>query len=173
MSYTRAGYDWESSFKENLERSYPDAFVYKIIDTHSIEGLLRELKKRHIQYKNFLVPKVPSDFITVIDGTTHWIECKNTMNKTSFPFGNISDHQLQFGAQIEAAGGFYSFAIRKYEKKNHSAYIIPCAVMLKMKYELLPVKSIKWGILEEYAGVVKLRNRVKGTSSFDMQGAFR
>jgi len=165
----RRGYVWEDRFRDNLLRDYPDAFVYKIMDTHSIEGLLGKLKAAHMQYKNFLVPKVPGDFITVIDGKTRWIECKSTANKTSFPFGNISPHQLQFASDIEGAGGEYIFAIRRDEKQNQQAWLVSATEMFKMINDSSPRKSIKWPIFETY-DIIKLKNRVKGTSSFSFEG---
>ena len=131
--YKRRGYKWEDSFRLSIKRYLPNAFIYKIMDTHSIEGLLSKLKESHQQYNKFLVPKVPADFIIIHDGRTMWIECKNTINLTSFPLSNIAKHQLEFGVQISNAGGEYFFAILLTSFLRFKAFFLTSPVSEKLK----------------------------------------
>jgi len=156
--YKRRGYEWEHSFRLSIIRCLPGAFIYKIIDTHSIEGLLSKLKESHQQYNKFLVPKVPADFIIIHYGRTMWIECKNTTNLTSFPLSNIAKHQLEFGVQIASAGGEYFFAIQRDEPYKKRAFLIDINTFLEIKSKVNREgkKSIKWLIFENHPNVKEL-----------------
>lgn len=169
--YTRAGYNFESIFKKSVENSFPDAFIYKLIDTTSISGLLSVLKKNYIQYNNFLIPKVPSDFIIINEGRTLWIECKSTKNLTSFPIRNIKTHQLKFASEIEASGAQYFFALRRDEPRKGRVFIVPAHSLFKIKIGLgNSKKSIKWRYFEEDPDVIEAP-RIKG-SIYDLRKIF-
>ena len=167
--HVQGGYKFESITQKSIEETYPGAFVYKLIDTHSIEGLLTMLKKNHIQYQNFLVPKVPADFIAVFGGHTVWVECKNTVNRTSFPLGNIKKHQLEFATLIEENGGKYYFAIRRQEARNNEAFLITVNDIIRLTQKS-GRKSLNWTDVRKDEYIIKLP-QVKG-SKFDMRGLF-
>lgn len=162
MDYQRSGYDWERKFQKSVKEFFPDAFIYKIIDTHSIEGLLSKLKKTHTQYENFLIPKVPADFIIIHLGRTVWVECKNTTNLTSFPLRNIKPHQIEYGIDIEGAGGEYLFAIQRDESRNKRAFLLSINTLIDIQLKLGKVKSIKWEVFEDHKEVIELP-REKGS----------
>ena len=124
MSYARSGYQFESTFKKSVQVFLPNAFIYKIMDTHSIEGLLTKLKKTNTQYSNFLIPRVPADFIVVNEGNTLWVECKSTSNLESFPLRNIKSHQIEFALDIDGAGGEYIFAFQRNEARNKRVFLL-------------------------------------------------
>jgi len=155
----RSGYVWESTFKKSVQTYLPEAFIFKIIDTHSIEGLLSILRKSHTQYENYMIPKVPSDFIIVWNGKTMWVECKNTHNKTSFPLSNIKKHQLEFGKAIVRAGGEYFLAIQRDKPYHKRAFLIDLETFLKMELRAIKEKrkSIKWELFELESGVKEMR----------------
>jgi recombination protein U len=166
---TRGGYKWEDTLKKSILETYPDAFIYKLIDTHSIEGLLTKLKKNHIQYKDFLIPKVPADFIAVCGGQTVWIEAKNTVNDRYFPLGNIKQHQLEFASLIEGAGGKYFFAIRRQEPRNNEVFLLTLNDIIRITQKS-GRKSLLWPELRKDQFILKCP-QVKG-SKYDMRGLF-
>ena len=162
MSYARSGYEWESRFKKSVGSFLPDAFIYKLIDTHSIEGLLRKLKKTETQYENFLIPKVPADFIIISEGRTLWVECKNTKNLDFFPLRNIKSHQIKFGLDIDGAGGEYIFAIQRDEPRNKRAFLLSVNTLVDISMKLGKSKNIKWEVLESHPRVIEM-TREKGS----------
>jgi recombination protein U len=168
MAGRQGGYKWEDAFKKSVLKSYPDAFIYKLIDTHSIEGLLNELKKKHLQYENFLIPKVPADFVIIVDGQTYFIECKSTVSQTSFPLRNIKDHQFEFAANIELAGGTYWFCIRREEKSAHECFLINLNTIIKLKGDK---KSITWEDMRDCPDVIK-PPRINKSTRFNFAGIF-
>jgi len=160
MSKQRKGYIWESTFKDSVRKCYPDSFIFKIMDTHSIEGLLTILRKNNTQYNQFMIPRVPADFIVVLHkDRTIWVECKNTTNLTSFPLGNIKKHQLEFGRAIVSAGGEYFLAIQRDKPYHKRAFLIDLDTFLKMeaKAKKEKRKSIKWRLFEIEDGVKEMK----------------
>jgi len=170
MSYTRSGYKWEDTFKKSVKSFLPDAFIYKLIDTHSIEGLLRKLKKTNTEYENFLIPKVPADFIVIHEGQTLWVECKSTSNLESFPLRNIKPHQIEFGLDIDGAGGEYVFALQRDEPRNKRAFLLSVNTLVDISMKLGKSKSIKWEVLEKHPRVIEMA-REKG-SIFNVEELF-
>ncbi len=166
---TRGGYKWEDTLKKSIVETYPGAFIYKLIDTHSIEGLLTKLKKNHIQYQDFLIPKVPADFITVWGGQTVWVEAKNTVNDRYFPLANIKQHQLEFASLIEENGGKYYFAIRRQEARNNEVFLVTLNDIISIT-QSSGRKSLQWTELRKNENVIKCP-QVKG-SKYDMRGLF-
>jgi recombination protein U len=151
----KKGYDWEKTFKKSFDKAFPNGFIYKLIDTHSIEGVTQAAKKQNAAWGKMTVPKVPSDYICLNDGETIWVECKNTMNQTSFPLGNIKEHQFQFAADIEAAGGKYYFAIRRHEPRNHECFLLTLNDIIRLKKANDNRKSIKWEQMHEDPDIKK------------------
>lgn len=166
--YTRKGYHWENKFSQSVKEFLPDAFIYKIIDTHSIEGLLAKLKKTHQQYEEFLIPKVPADYIIIHEGHTVWVECKNTTDLKSFPMRNIKPHQIKFGLEIDGAGGEYLFAIQRDEPRNKRAFLLSINTLVDIQINLGKKKTIEWRVFEEHPKVIELM-REKG-SIFNVEG---
>lgn len=170
MSYARSGYRWEDTFKKSVNQFLPDAYIYKLMDTHSIEGLLQKLKKTQTQYENFLIPRVPADFVIIHEGQTLWVECKSTSNLESFPLRNIKSHQIETGLSIDGAGGEYIFAIQRDEPRNKRAFLLSVNTLVDITIKLGKSKSIKWDILEKHPRVIELL-REKG-SLFNMEELF-
>lgn len=164
----RKGYIWEGKFRKSVHTYLPQAFIYKILDTHSIEGLLQKLRQTHQQYNQFLVPKVPADFIMIHAGRTIWIECKNTTNLTSFPLANIKPHQLEFGKAIVKAGGEYFFAIQRNQSHHNRAFLVDIDTYLKMRDIVIEKgrKSIKWELFKRY-GVKEMK--IQKESLYDIK----
>lgn len=164
------GYKFESMFQKSFKQLYPDGFIYKLIDTHSIEGITKAAKKQNKAWGSMVVPKVPADYICIYDGITIFVECKSTVNKTSFPLRNIKDHQLEFASNIEMAGGFYTFMLRKQEKRNDEYFMLTLNDIIRLKQANNNSKSIKWEQLREDPHV-KRPPRIKG-SKFDLECMF-
>jgi len=120
------GYDFEDKFKKSFDDSFPAGFIYKLVDTHSLQGAKRAATNtsKNNAWNNIIIPKVVSDFICIYNGQTMFVECKSTVNKTSLPLGNIKAHQLEFAAKIEEAGGRYYFAIRHQVPRNSECFLI-------------------------------------------------
>ena len=58
------------------------------------------------------------DFVGIYKGKAIAIEAKETKNKTSFPFGNIKDTQIQFLNKWTELGGLGYYIIRFEENKK-------------------------------------------------------
>ncbi|MCK5013790.1 MAG: Holliday junction resolvase RecU [Candidatus Omnitrophica bacterium] len=165
--YQRNGYQWENSFQKSIKKYLPDAFIYKIMDTHSIEGLLTKLKKTHTEYQDFLIPKVPADFMVIHQGRTIMIECKSTIKLDHFPLRNIKPHQIQMGVEIDGAGGEYIFAIQRDEPRNKRVFLISVNTLIAIQLKLGKKKVIPWHVMEKNPDVIELV-REKG-SLFQME----
>ena len=171
MSNARlGGYKFESMFKKSFKQCYPDGFIYKLIDTHSIEGITKAAKKQNKAWGSMVVPKVVSDFICIHNGITMFVECKSTQNKTSFPLRNVKDHQFEFASEVELAGGLYVFMIRRQESKNDEYFIITLNDIIRLKKANNNNKSIKWEQLREDP-YIKRPPRMKG-AKFDLKCLF-
>lgn len=144
------GYEFEEKFKESFKQSFPSGFIYKLIDTHSLEGAKRAASNTtRGAWDKIIIPRVPSDYICINDGETMWVECKNTVNKTSFPLGNIKAHQLEFAAKIEESGGRYYFAIRHQIPRASECFLITLNDIIRLKTANDGRKSIRWEQLRE------------------------
>ena len=165
-SRVKRGYNFENIFRRSFIQAFPDGYIYKIPDMHSISGQLSEIHKYHSNYTGYAVPKSPADFICVIGGRTVWVECKSTRNLTSFPLRNIKDHQIETGLEIDAAGGIFYFAIRRDEPYKSRMWLVPVNELIKVQQELAKTaKSIKWHLLERHGIECK---RIKN-SMFDLE----
>jgi recombination protein U len=154
-SARQGGYKWERVFQKSFDKCFPEGFIYKLIDTHSLEGITKAAMKQNKAWGKMVVPRVPADYICIHKGQTIWAECKNTVNKTSFPLRNIKDHQIEFATLIENAGGRYYFAIRREIPRNHQCYLITVDDIIRLKKENQNRKSIKWEQLENDPHVKK------------------
>lgn len=163
------GYEWEAAFRNSVLNTYPGAFVHKLVDTHSIEGILRYLKSKGPgPWSQYKVPKVPADFILLNDGDTTWAECKDTSNLKGFPMRNIKPHQLEAATNIEGAGGQFIFVIRRKEPRNNRAWLVSATGLYRIK-STIATSIIPWDEFKG-TGVVEL-NRIKG-GLFEMEGLF-
>lgn len=61
------------------------------------------------------------DYIGVCKGVAVAFDAKNTKNKTSFPLGNIQEHQFQYLSDFEEFGGV-GFILVSFEK--HDRYFV-------------------------------------------------
>ena len=166
-STTKRGYNFENIFRKSFIQAFPDGYIYRIPDLHSISGTLRTVQNHYDQYKSYSMPKSPADFICVIDGRTVWVECKSTRNLTSFPMRNIKDHQIETAFEIDAAGGKFYFAIRRDEPYKSRMWLVGVNALAKIQQEMNKrAKSIKWHYIERHAQECK---RIKN-SMFDLQG---
>jgi len=151
-SRIKRGYNYENIFRKSFLQSFPDGYIYKIPDFHSVSGQLNTIQKYQSTYKEYAVPKSPADFICVIDGRTVWVECKSTRNMTSFPLRNIKDHQITTGLEIDAAGGVFYFAIRRDEPYKSRMWLVSIDKFIKIRQEMdKKAKSIKWFYFERHA----------------------
>ena len=171
VSARDSGYKWEENFQRSFKNAFPEGFIYKLIDTHSLEGAKKAASAGgNANWNKVIVPRVPSDYICINDGQTMWVECKNTVNPTSFPLGNVKDHQFEFAAHIEAAGGRYYFAIRRQEARNNECFLLTLNDIVRLKKANDNRKSIKWEQLREDP-YVKRPPWIKG-AKFDMSCLF-
>jgi recombination protein U len=167
----QSGYSWEKLFKESFDECFPDGFIYKLIDTHSLEGAKKSASAAGNQnWSKIIVPKVPSDWICIVDGVTIFVECKNTMNQSSFPLSNIKSHQFEFAAKIEAAGGKYFFAIRRQEPRNNECFLLTLNDFIRLGTKSGGRKSIKWELIRDDEWIIKCP-QIKG-SKFAIQALF-
>ena len=165
------GYSFERKIMDSFKNLYPDAFVHKLIDTHSLGGLLAKLKTQGSPYGEFLIPKQLCDLVTVIDGDTFFIELKSSSNATSFPLANIKSHQLDFAKEIDLAGGSYVFIIEQYIPRNSKAWAIMSSDLIYVVLSYLKGhKSIKWAHMDALDQFVPLP-RVPG-SMYDITTFF-
>jgi len=161
----------ERLFQKSFEKSFPEGFIYKLIDTHSLEGAKRMAEKFSPgSWGKIIIPRVPGDYICIEDGKHLVVECKNTMNKSSFPLGNIKSHQFDFVMKIEAAGGKYYFAIRKQEARKNECFLVTVNDIIRLKTANGGRQSIKWEQFRNDKNVKKPPS-IKG-SLFDMECLF-
>jgi len=163
---TTQGYKWEDKFRDSIYETFPGAFVHKMIDTHAIEGALRKIKRENPQYGNFVIPKVPADYIVVIDGQTTFVECKSTQ-KDGFPRSNIKDHQIEFALEIEGAGGRYMFAIRRHVPYKSKVYLVSGGELVNM-FIREGKKTLSWDRFDNNPEVIEAK-AIKG-GLFDVKG---
>ena len=104
---------------------------------------------KNTSWNNIIIPKVASDFICIDNGQTMFVECKSTVNKTSFPVSNIKPHQLEFASKIEEAGGMYSFIIRHQVPRNSECFIVTLNDIIRLKTANGGRKSIRWEQFKE------------------------
>jgi len=145
------GYIWESQFQKSFEDSFINGFIYKLVDTHSLQGAKNAASNsgKSDVWNKIIIPKVVSDFVCINDGQHIFVECKSTMNKTSFALGNIKPHQTQFAIDIESAGGKYYFAIRKQESRNNECFLLTVNDIIRLKTANGGRKSIRWEQLRD------------------------
>jgi len=145
------GFQWESIFQKSFKSSFEDGFIYKILDTNALEGAKKAASKTSGSsvWNKIIVPKTPSDFICIANGRTLFVECKNTVNKTSFPLANIKESQFQFALEIENAGGKYLFAIRRHEPRKHECFLLTVNDIIRLKIANGDRKSIRWEQLRD------------------------
>lgn len=67
------------------------------------------------------------DFVGILGGKAVGIEAKETLNKTSFPFSNIKDTQIQFLKDWVRLGGLGYYIIRF--KTNEKVFLVPSDIM--------------------------------------------
>lgn len=67
------------------------------------------------------------DFIGVINGQAIGIEAKETTNKTSFPFSNIKESQIEFLNEWESLGGLGYYLVKFKEHKQ--VFLVPSVEM--------------------------------------------
>lgn len=67
------------------------------------------------------------DFIGIVNNKPTAIEAKETKNKTSFPFKNIKDTQIEFFKLWNNLGGNGYYLIRFTEHRE--IYLVPCNIM--------------------------------------------
>lgn len=67
------------------------------------------------------------DFVGIIQGRAIGIEAKETLNKTSFPFSNIKDTQIEFLKEWVKLGGLGYYIVRF--KTNEKVFLVPSEEM--------------------------------------------
>lgn len=158
------GYRWEDKFCKSIEDTFPDVFIHKLMDTHALEGALKRVRRDNPQYTKLVVPKVPADYIMVLDGETIFVECKSS-KQGEFPKANVKNHQFAFATDIENAGGKYLFAIRRHVPRKSEVFILTGGELMNMFIREGRGK-LPWKAFRENPRVVK-PSAVKG-SKYDM-----
>ena len=138
----KTGYIFEKEISDTLKKE--NVWHFKFVETRTFEFLAT-------RNRAILLPKVPSDFLTIIDRRPVFLECKSTRSKTGFYLPFIKDHQLLSAQSIEDAGGIYLFLICDRSRRGRmrvfcmSQNSLECAQSLNFKLR----KTLKWNILEK------------------------
>lgn len=127
------GKKYEKDFIEILETFYKKKiFIHRNADTGDASGRAGKL---------VLMDAQPSDFFVTLNGISAYVECKDCNAKTSFPFSNIRESQMNAAKQQVAAKGKYLFAVHH----KGTWYCIPAQKILATTTR----KSIPWKDLEK------------------------
>lgn len=93
--------------------------------------------------KGFYEKKSALDFNGILKGGIHIdFDTKETKNKTSFPLGNISEHQLEYMKEIESYGGITFFLVNF--REHNECYVLRYSDYLEYMKDNVGVKSIKY-----------------------------
>jgi len=163
------GYEFEKEIGKSLELLKEQPFFrnlwyYKLVDTYAydwIKDYIDEPPKqldvhRTAQSKyQMVLPKVPCDFLALLEGVCIFIECKSSKDEMGFPIGNIKDHQLAMAADIVKADSPFYFFICKREPRNNILYIVEASKIIEMINVAKTGKIIKsklaWSLLADTA----------------------
>lgn len=133
------GNESEKIFELNLKRQHGKrVFIYRVTDSKEIRGLN---KSKRIKTK-----AQPSDYVITEEGEMYYAEVKSSKNKTSFPFGNISDEQWRASKRQYMAFGVYYFFL--HNLNTNLWYKLPAEILHETKSS--GVKSLKWKTLTKY-----------------------
>lgn len=104
------------------------ALISKVPTDWKVLRKYSPIKKRTEIYSAF--PTSTSrfiDFVGIFKGKAIGIEAKETLNKTSFPFNNIKDTQIEFLKEWVELGGLGYYMVRF--KTNEKVFLVPSKVM--------------------------------------------
>lgn len=163
----RVGYGFEKEIDESLwyMRTHGRRmFHIKLPDTHSFDGMLKAAKNMDLAKRNalrYVTPKVPSDFLVIVDGKSVFIECKaSSSHGIDLWCGDtIKPHQDTFAMDIENEGhGRYLYLF--YSKREERVY----ALTFKGRLEAAIWQqdrnygTVKWDEMIPFSHVVIPRN---------------
>lgn len=92
------GKSYEKDFELRIKALGKRAYLHRFDDAAAIRG-----KTGVAGYAK----KQPSDYLLVLDGTTHFTEVKSCESATSFSFSQLEEGQHAAAKQITAARGSY------------------------------------------------------------------
>lgn len=152
----KQGYIFEDEIRRSILKLQETGFLdkrlwlYKMVDTHSF-SYVKNFTNKH----EFIVPKVPADFLLLYDGKPMFLEAKMTSRKTSYDLTWIKDHQIENGLELMAQGVPYYFIInQRYndtkkkvgEAQDFAVYIMNAQTIASLRSNLRENKkrSAKW-----------------------------
>jgi penicillin-binding protein-related factor A (putative recombinase) len=125
----------EQIFEDRYASHGKRAFVHRITDSAEVRGRTGS--------KTAWVRAQPSDYLVTFDGKMEYAEVKSSLNKTSFPFGDITKIQMASAKKQRAAGGHYFFYL--HSLVHNKWFRVPASVLLDAE-----ARSLKWANLGEY-----------------------
>lgn len=187
QSRTRQGYAFEHEILTSVKAikettSFSDLWFFKLVDTHSYDWVKAiasnnlsvniDIDKTNKPSQNLVIPKVPSDFIAIMNGKAVFLECKSSKDIVGFPIANVKDHQLSMASDIRRAGSRYYFLICNRQPRRNLTYVIESEVLSKLiaasRNGKLQKTKIAWVILGQYS-IFKIP---KSGSMFDLKPLF-
>ena len=104
------------------------ALISKVPTDWKVLRKYSPIKKKSEIYQAFPVAESKFvDFVGLIGGRAIGIEAKETLSKTSFPFNNIKDTQIEFLKEWVELGGLGYYMVRF--KTNEKVFLVPSEVM--------------------------------------------
>ena len=182
----KQGYVFEDEIRRSIlklrDEGYLDRrlWLWKIVDTHSFSAVKAWTSKS----SEFLVPKVPADFLVLYDGKPMFLEAKMTSRKTSYDFTWIKDHQIEHGVELMAQGVPYYFLINHRwsddtkkvgEAQDFMMYVMNARTVASLRNQLRDNKkrSAKWETISYLADHVVYPNmRDVKTKTWDLTWLF-
>lgn len=152
VSYAKRGMDLEAFINE--ANKYYDvnniALIYKKPTPVTITKVTYE--QNNVLTKGKLKCKSSLDYVGVYKGKYLDFDAKSTTNKTSFPLGNICDHQINHIKKVLKNSGI-SFLIIEI---NHEIYLFKGEDLINF-IENNNRKSIPYEYIKSYGSEVKLK----------------
>jgi penicillin-binding protein-related factor A (putative recombinase) len=161
--YTDHGYTFESEIRKSLYLliDYGYQFFYKkLVDTKIFDiNLFCNHCHRKVQH-NLILPKTIADYVIFCETGTHFIECKSSRKKEYYPFGNIKNHQIEYGIKIHKYphSSYYFMICDRRVKGDYKVYLVDAHQMDDLMGENYPRRNATW---EEIAKVGVLLKRLK------------
>jgi penicillin-binding protein-related factor A (putative recombinase) len=127
--------DAEEEF-ETLFASYGKrAAIERLTDTAYVRG--------QTGLKKTIKDAQPADYVIAVDGWMSFAEVKSTGKEPSFPFSMVSKNQWRAARKVVAAGGNYTFFIRR--EATGEWYCVPAIILIEHESQ-----SIKWTEIDHH-----------------------
>jgi penicillin-binding protein-related factor A (putative recombinase) len=127
--------DAEEEFETLFAPFGKRAAVERLTDTAYVRGVTG-LKKS-------IKDAQPADYVIVFDGWMSYAEVKSTAKEPSFSFSMISKNQWRAARKAIAAGGNYTFFIRR--ESTSEWYVVPAIVFIDHD-----AQSMKWTTIDHH-----------------------